>query len=103
MLAATTFKTGARYEDFDKKTDKVAEYGLMGLILGGAGLGGAKVVKVGLLAACFKFLIAGWQVRRRVLRRARSPASRRFFTGKRRQSPTQTETKLPPPGTDGNT
>lgn len=33
---------------FDKKHDKVAEYGLMGLILGGAGI--AAVAKVGFLA-----------------------------------------------------
>jgi len=58
LLAATTFKTGARYEDFNSKTDKVAEYGLMGLILGGAGLGAAKLVKIGLLAKFGKGLIA---------------------------------------------
>lgn len=58
MLAVTGFKVGARYEDFDKKKDKVAEYGLMGLILGGAGLGAAKLVKVGLLATFGKSIIA---------------------------------------------
>jgi uncharacterized membrane-anchored protein len=66
LLAATTFKSGARYEDFDKKTDKVAEYGLMGLILGGAGLGAAKLVKVGLLAKFGKLLllllVKGWKL-----------------------------------------
>lgn len=56
LLAATTFKKGARYEDFDKKTDKVAEYGLMGLILGGAGIGA--VAKIGLFAKMGKFLLA---------------------------------------------
>src|SRR5262249_19916692 len=60
LLAATAFKTGARYEDFDKKTDKVAEYGLMGLILGGAGLGAAKLVKIGLLAKFWKLLVLGF-------------------------------------------
>jgi uncharacterized membrane-anchored protein len=50
LLGATTFAAGARYEDFDGKTDKVAEYGLAGLVLGGAGLAAAKLVKVGLLA-----------------------------------------------------
>lgn len=58
LLAATTFKQGARYQDFDKKTDKVAEYGLMGLILGGAGLGAAKLVKIGLLAKFWKVFLA---------------------------------------------
>ena len=50
LLAATTFKPGARYEDFDAKSDKVAEYGLAALVLGGAGVGALKLVKVGLLA-----------------------------------------------------
>jgi uncharacterized membrane-anchored protein len=58
LLGATTFKPGARYEDFNEKTDKVAEYGLIGLILGGAGLGAAKLVKVGLLAGAWKFIVS---------------------------------------------
>ncbi|UNK17615.1 DUF2167 domain-containing protein [Paenibacillus sp. N3/727] len=44
---------GERYEDFDESTDKVAEMGLTGLILGGAGLAVAK--KVGLLLLLKKF------------------------------------------------
>jgi uncharacterized membrane-anchored protein len=58
ILASTTFSKGARYEDFDNKTDKVAEYGLAGLVLGGAGLAAAKLVKVGLLAKFSKVIIA---------------------------------------------
>jgi len=58
LLAATTFKAGARYEDFNGKTDKVAEYGLAALILGGAGVGALKLVKVGLLAKFGGKLIA---------------------------------------------
>jgi uncharacterized membrane-anchored protein len=50
LLAATTYKPGFRYQDFDKKTDKVAEYGLAALVLGGAGIGALKLVKIGLLA-----------------------------------------------------
>jgi uncharacterized membrane-anchored protein len=57
LLRATTFKNGARYEDFNESTDKVAEYGLAGLVLGGAGLGLLKVAKVGLLAKFGKVLI----------------------------------------------
>ncbi len=50
ILKATTFNAGSRYEDHTG-SDKVAEYGLAGLILGGAGLGLAKVAgKVGILA-----------------------------------------------------
>jgi uncharacterized membrane-anchored protein len=58
LLVATTFGAGARYEDFDGKTDKVAEYGLAGLVLGGAGLAAAKVVKVGILAKFSKVILA---------------------------------------------
>jgi uncharacterized membrane-anchored protein len=58
LLEATSFRAGARYQDFDSKKDKVAEYGLIGLVLGGAGLGAAKLVKVGLLAKFSKVIIA---------------------------------------------
>jgi uncharacterized membrane-anchored protein len=58
LLKNTTFKEGARYADFQEGTDKVAEYGLAGIVLGGAGLGAAKLAKVGLLAKMGKFLIA---------------------------------------------
>jgi uncharacterized membrane-anchored protein len=44
MLGALAFNDGKRYEDFDSKTDHVAEYGLAALVLGV----GAK--KLGLLA-----------------------------------------------------
>jgi uncharacterized membrane-anchored protein len=50
LLAATTFAPGARYADFDAKTDKVAEYGLAALVAGGAGAAALKLAKVGLLA-----------------------------------------------------
>jgi len=59
ILRATTFRKGARYEDFDRTKDRVAEYGLVGLVLGGAGLGAAKLAKVGLLAKFWKLIIAG--------------------------------------------
>lgn len=58
LLGATHFDAGSRYEDFNEKTDKVAEYGLTGLILAGAGLGAAKLVKIGLLAKFWKILLA---------------------------------------------
>jgi uncharacterized membrane-anchored protein len=50
LLAVTTFKPGSRYQDFDSKTDKVAEYGLAALVVGGSGAVALKLVKVGLLA-----------------------------------------------------
>jgi len=58
VLRATTFKPGARYEDFDKKNDKIAEYGLAALVAGGAGVAAVKLVKVGLLAKFGGKLIA---------------------------------------------
>jgi uncharacterized membrane-anchored protein len=100
LLAATSFKHGARYEDFDKKSDKVAEYGLMGLILGGAGI--AAVGKVGLLAKlgaillAAKKLIIGFFV-------LIGAGFKKIFGGKSAGKPDpQKETKLPPTGTDGN-
>jgi uncharacterized membrane-anchored protein len=59
LVSATTFQSGERYEDFDKKKDRVAEYGLAGLILGGVGIGlAAKAAKVGILAALWKPILA---------------------------------------------
>jgi uncharacterized membrane-anchored protein len=58
LLSKTAFEPGKRYEDFNESTDKVAEYGLTGLVLGGAGLGLAKAAKIGLLAKFGKGLIA---------------------------------------------
>jgi uncharacterized membrane-anchored protein len=42
LLQGTTFKTGARYEDFDARMDRIAQYGLAGPILAGARTGAAK-------------------------------------------------------------
>ncbi len=58
LLGTTAFAQGARYEDFDAKNDKVAEYGLAGLVMAGAGLGAAKLVKLGLLAKFSKVILA---------------------------------------------
>ncbi len=58
VLRATTFKPGARYEDFNKKNDKVAQYGLGALVLGGAGVAALKLAKVGLIAKFGGKLIA---------------------------------------------
>ncbi|HEX2870651.1 MAG TPA: DUF2167 domain-containing protein [Polyangiaceae bacterium] len=57
LLSKTRFEDGKRYSDFNASTDKVAEYGLTGLVLGGAGLGLAKAAKIGLLAKFGKVLI----------------------------------------------
>jgi uncharacterized membrane-anchored protein len=58
LLDGTSFKNGSRYEDFDSKTDKVAEYGLAGLVLGGVGLGALKLAKVGLIAKFWNVILA---------------------------------------------
>ena len=50
LLGVTHFDTGARYEDFNEKSDKVAEYGLAALVAGGTGAAALKLAKVGLLA-----------------------------------------------------
>jgi uncharacterized membrane-anchored protein len=55
-LAATKFTNGSRYADFNSKTDKVATYGLVGLIGAGAG---AVLLKGGLFAKLLVLLAKG--------------------------------------------
>lgn len=54
IMSMLQVKAGEKYEDFNESTDKVAEYGLTALILGGAGLAVAK--KAGLMAALIIFV-----------------------------------------------
>lgn len=56
VISMVDFQAGNQYTDFDPKIDKIAEYGLATLVAGGA-LGAA--AKLGLLAAMWKFLLAG--------------------------------------------
>jgi uncharacterized membrane-anchored protein len=58
VVSNIEFMPGSRYEDFDASKDKVAEYGLTGLVLGGAGFGLLKIAKLGLLAKFGKLLVA---------------------------------------------
>ena len=53
ILSQFNITDGNKYTDFDKSTDKVANYGLSALILGGTGLAVAK--KAGLLAVILAF------------------------------------------------
>ncbi len=53
MLTSFTFKPGSKYSDFTRG-DKVAEYGLAGLVVGGAGVA---LVKSGLLAKFWKLIV----------------------------------------------
>lgn len=50
-----SFNEGARYQDFDPSTDATANYGVAGLIAGGAGAA-ALAKKTGFLAIIFAFL-----------------------------------------------
>lgn len=65
IVQAAAFEPGSRYADFEKGKDKVAEYGVAGLVA--AGLGAAVVKKLGLLGLIIAFgkkglifLIAGF-------------------------------------------
>ncbi len=49
LLSGLKFVQGRRYEDFDAKTDKVAEYGLLALV------GGVAAKKLGLIAGLLVF------------------------------------------------
>ena len=55
LVSGFHYKEGNRYSDFTKG-DKVAEYGLTALILGG---GAAVALKTGLLAKFWKFIVMG--------------------------------------------
>ena len=60
ILGMVDFKEGSRYADFDPKVDKVAEYGLAALVVGGiaAKAGLFKLLLVGLTAG-WKFVVIG--------------------------------------------
>jgi len=55
ILASTDFTAGNTYADFDSDVDKVAEYGIGGLIAGGI------LLKTGLLAKLGIFLLKAWK------------------------------------------
>ncbi|MDX1906622.1 MAG: DUF2167 domain-containing protein [Bacteroidia bacterium] len=71
VLASVTFTEGNRYDDFDAGIDKVAAYGIGGLIAG----------KVLAKAGFFALLVKGWKVIA-LGAVAAFAAIRRFFTGK---------------------
>jgi uncharacterized membrane-anchored protein len=55
LLTGVTFNPGHRYAEF-RSGDKVAEYGLAGLVVGGAGVA---LAKTGLLQKFWKLLVLG--------------------------------------------
>lgn len=56
MLRGFSFKDGQRYAEF-KPGDRIAQYGLTGLIVGGTG---AALIKTGLLQKFWKFIVVGF-------------------------------------------
>ncbi|MGN6358003.1 MAG: DUF2167 domain-containing protein [Novosphingobium sp.] len=56
LLASLEFKGGKRYEDFNESTDKVAAYGLAGLV------GAVAIKKMGLFAALGVLLLKVWKL-----------------------------------------
>jgi uncharacterized membrane-anchored protein len=56
IIASTEFNKGNRYEDFDSSSDKIAEYGIGGLIAGGV------LAKTGLLAKLGLLITKIWKV-----------------------------------------
>lgn len=56
VLANLTFNPGKRYEDFNASTDKMATYGLAGLV------GAVAIKKLGLLAMIGVFLLKAWKI-----------------------------------------
>lgn len=61
ILAVTEFTNGNRYDDFDSKTDHMAEYGLAALVAGGVAAKMGLFAKLGLLLLAFKkFIIIGF-------------------------------------------
>lgn len=57
LLSRTTYDAGKRYADFQQGKDRVAEFGLAALVVGGAAMAGKGALKVGLLAKFGKILI----------------------------------------------
>ena len=60
VLAVPEFKEGYRYEDFDPKLDKKADYGIAGLVAGGAAGAALLAKKTGLLAVGLVLLKKFW-------------------------------------------
>jgi uncharacterized membrane-anchored protein len=102
VLKATTFRAGARYEDFNDKTDKVAEYGLAALVAGGAGAAALKFAKVGLLAKFGGKLLALLIAAKKgivVLLLALGAGIKRLFSGRGKQEAVAAAPPPPPADT----
>jgi uncharacterized membrane-anchored protein len=103
LLDATTFSPGQRYEDFNSKTDKVAEYGLAGLIAGGVGLGALKLAKIGLIAKFWNVILGVLIAAKKAVFVAFAAVAayfKRIFGGKKKSAPDMAgpPPAAPPPG-----
>jgi len=80
LLDDFRFQPGSTYAEFIPGTDRMAEIGLGALVVGGAG---AALVKSGLLARMWKFIVAGVV--------ALGAGIKRFFTGTRAEEQPRTQ------------
>lgn len=60
VLASPEFKPGFRYEEFDPRTDAKADFGIAGLVAGGAAGGLLLAKKTGLIGIALLFLKKAW-------------------------------------------
>lgn len=95
ILPKLTIKQGKRYEDFNETTDKLAEYGLTGLILGGAGLAVAK--KAGLIAVLIVLIKKFWIVVIVAIGALWNFIRKKIGKGKKQSIPTESQTPIDPP------
>lgn len=83
LLTSFSFKPGQRYSEFTSG-DKIAEYGLAGLVLGGAGVA---LVKTGLLQKFWKLIVVGFLALMGFLKKIFSGGSKATPTGHRPPPP----------------
>jgi len=88
LLTSFSFKPGQKYSEFTSG-DKVAEYGLAGLVLGGAGVA---LVKTGLLQKFWKLIVVGFL--------ALVGAIKKFFFGGTKAAPPPARTSYVRPRTN---
>jgi uncharacterized membrane-anchored protein len=99
LLASTRFDEGSRYEDY-QPGDKVAEYGLAGLVLAGAGLAAVKIAKAGFFVAFLKpILVALLAAKKAVIVGLIALAAllRKIFGGREPATPSGPPPGVPPP------
>lgn len=89
ILAVPHFDNGSRYEDFNAATDKKADYGVTGLIVGGAAAA-ALAKNTGILATILVFLKKFWVIGLALVGGGIT-AVRNLFTGKKAKAAAKVE------------